>query len=80
METIAENVKHVLNEGCAADKVILQHMDEHIRFTMRQRMMLKRALVERTGEAVPFAFSNDSLGFNEITFGKLQSKSFQEKY
>jgi chitinase len=67
METVADNVARVLDEGCSPEKVILGIPTYGRTYTLRNASKNDvGAAVEGAGDAGPYTLSNGSLGFNEV--------------
>lgn len=67
METVADNVVRVLEQGCDAEKVILGIPTYGRTYTLLDAQKTDvGAAVESPGESGPYTLSSGSLGFNEV--------------
>lgn len=68
METVADNVLRIIEQGCSVEKIILGIPTYGRSYTLQD---IKKndinAPVEAPGEAGPYTLSNGSLGFNEVS-------------
>jgi chitinase len=68
VETVADNVARVLEQGCDADKIMLGIPTYGRTYTLQDVNKNEvGAVVEGLGEAGPYTLSNGSLGFNEVS-------------